>query len=169
VTRRLLNLLTALSLLLCVAVVALWVRSYWRYDLTGARLGGAVALVGSYRGHLLWAAELRDEHKGAGEWYGHDSGGRADAESTWQFLRTNAAFNVLGFSYTGDVQTSMPLRVMVTPSWSAALVLAFLPGRRLAHARRRRRRRNENRCAACGYDLTGNVSGVCPECGESSR
>jgi hypothetical protein len=27
--RHLLNLLTALSLLLCVAVVALWVRSYW--------------------------------------------------------------------------------------------------------------------------------------------
>jgi hypothetical protein len=22
-----------------------------------------------------------------------------------------------------------------------------------------------NRCRACGYDLTGNVSGVCPECG----
>jgi len=20
-------------------------------------------------------------------------------------------------------------------------------------------------CGACGYDLTGNVSGVCPECG----
>jgi hypothetical protein len=30
--RRLLNLLTALSLLLCVAVVALWVRSYWVAD-----------------------------------------------------------------------------------------------------------------------------------------
>src|SRR5687768_14337477 len=33
--RRLLNLLTALSLLLCVAVVALWVRSYWRADVLG--------------------------------------------------------------------------------------------------------------------------------------
>ena len=30
--RRLLNLLTALSLLLCVAVVALWVRSYFAAD-----------------------------------------------------------------------------------------------------------------------------------------
>jgi hypothetical protein len=30
--RRLLNLLTVLSLLLCVAVVILWVRSYWRAD-----------------------------------------------------------------------------------------------------------------------------------------
>ncbi len=22
-------------------------------------------------------------------------------------------------------------------------------------------------CAACGYDLTGNTSGICPECGDS--
>lgn len=26
-------------------------------------------------------------------------------------------------------------------------------------------RRPKNGCANCGYDLTGNVSGVCPECG----
>jgi len=27
--------------------------------------------------------------------------------------------------------------------------------------------RDPSRCSACGYDLTGNVSGVCPECGLS--
>jgi hypothetical protein len=26
-------------------------------------------------------------------------------------------------------------------------------------------RRNLPTCLACGYDLTGNVSGTCPECG----
>ena len=26
-------------------------------------------------------------------------------------------------------------------------------------------RRDAGRCVACAYDLTGNVSGVCPECG----
>ncbi|UCE61532.1 MAG: hypothetical protein JSU63_07235 [Phycisphaerales bacterium] len=30
---------------------------------------------------------------------------------------------------------------------------------------RRWRRRRRNSCLGCGYDLTGNVSGVCPECG----
>ena len=30
--RRLFTVLSALSLLLCVAVVVLWVRSYWRWD-----------------------------------------------------------------------------------------------------------------------------------------
>jgi hypothetical protein len=27
------------------------------------------------------------------------------------------------------------------------------------------RRRRNKLCLTCGYDLTGNVSGVCPECG----
>ena len=29
----------------------------------------------------------------------------------------------------------------------------------------RRHRRSLGRCPDCGYDLTGNTSGVCPECG----
>jgi uncharacterized paraquat-inducible protein A len=28
-------------------------------------------------------------------------------------------------------------------------------------------RRARGQCAECGYDLTGNTSGVCPECGTS--
>lgn len=32
---------------------------------------------------------------------------------------------------------------------------------------RRRWRRRHGRCTQCGYDLTGNVSGVCPECGRN--
>jgi hypothetical protein len=33
--------------------------------------------------------------------------------------------------------------------------------------RRRRIPGDEPFCANCGYNLTGNVSGVCPECGEN--
>jgi hypothetical protein len=29
-------------------------------------------------------------------------------------------------------------------------------------------RMGPNSCAECGYDLTGNESGICPECGEST-
>ncbi len=29
------------------------------------------------------------------------------------------------------------------------------------------RRRRSGQCATCGYDLTGNISGICPECGKS--
>jgi len=31
---------------------------------------------------------------------------------------------------------------------------------------RRHRRRRRGECIGCGYDLTGNESGVCPECGQ---
>ncbi len=31
---------------------------------------------------------------------------------------------------------------------------------------RRWRRRKRNLCVLCGYNLTGNTSGVCPECGK---
>lgn len=34
--------------------------------------------------------------------------------------------------------------------------------------RRAERRRNTGRCMACGYDLTGNVTGACPKCGRPS-
>ncbi len=32
-----------------------------------------------------------------------------------------------------------------------------------------RERRSENRCSDCGYDLSGNTTGVCPECGAGRR
>ncbi|MFH1746136.1 MAG: hypothetical protein ABIG44_03725 [Planctomycetota bacterium] len=32
---------------------------------------------------------------------------------------------------------------------------------------RRYRRRKRGFCVPCGYNLTGNVSGICPECGEA--
>ncbi len=35
----------------------------------------------------------------------------------------------------------------------------------VAYGMHRRRRREAAACRSCGYDLTGNVSGTCPECG----
>jgi len=44
-------------------------------------------------------------------------------------------------------------------------IVAVVAGRRMR--RRRRIRAWRGLCETCGYDLTGNTSGVCPECGES--
>jgi hypothetical protein len=30
---------------------------------------------------------------------------------------------------------------------------------------RRLRKKPPNQCIKCGYNLTGNISGICPECG----
>ncbi len=52
------------------------------------------------------------------------------------------------------------------PTWLVATVLAVYPTVAIARGPLRRwRRRKRGACVACGYDLTGNVSGVCPECG----
>jgi len=49
--------------------------------------------------------------------------------------------------------------------WAVALLLGVLPCYVLVHGcLRRRYRRRHGRCLTCGYDLTGNTSGVCPEC-----
>ncbi len=47
-----------------------------------------------------------------------------------------------------------------------ALVLTTHLVSRIRRSILRRRRLRMNHCLECGYDLTGNVSGVCPECGE---
>ena len=52
---------------------------------------------------------------------------------------------------------------VVIPMW---VPLAFVAVPTIA-AWRRQRRRPPGHCQ-CGYDLTGNVSGRCPECGEAA-
>lgn len=51
-----------------------------------------------------------------------------------------------------------------TATWGAAGLLVLRVPAWLRYCRRRRR----NLCATCGYDLHGNVSGRCPECGTAA-
>ena len=53
-----------------------------------------------------------------------------------------------------------------SPFWIPFLVFGIYPA--IAFVRgplRRWHRRRKGLCVKCGYDLTGNISGVCPECG----
>ena len=61
----------------------------------------------------------------------------------------------LGISFSADV-----------PLWASSVFLATYPT--IAFIRgplRRWRRRKRGECVNCGYNLTGNVTGVCSECG----
>jgi hypothetical protein len=49
--------------------------------------------------------------------------------------------------------------------WFLLLIFAVLPALWL-RKRMSRLRLKDGMCPSCGYDLTGNVSGVCPECGK---
>ena len=63
--------------------------------------------------------------------------------------------------------TYIPL--LQLPFWLLAVALAGAPAFLLGHAAYERyrgaKRRKTGLCSHCGYNLTGNVSGRCPECG----
>jgi hypothetical protein len=65
--------------------------------------------------------------------------------------------------------TAVAVKPIWASSWAQALTVPaiVIAGGWLMLTPHRRNdwRRLMGRCVACGYDLTGNVSGVCPECG----
>lgn len=77
----------------------------------------------------------------------------------------------LGFIYE-QLSNVYPDRIyrsahIVVPLWMPLVVFGSYPA--IAFIRgplRRWRRRKRGLCIRCGYDLEGNISGTCPECGE---
>ncbi|UCE62367.1 MAG: hypothetical protein JSU63_11760 [Phycisphaerales bacterium] len=55
---------------------------------------------------------------------------------------------------------------LTAPLWAVVVLFGIYPAIVFIRGpRTRRQRKTKNLCADCGYDLTGNESGVCPECG----
>src|SRR5688500_17921214 len=188
-TRRLLNLVTLVSLVLCAAAVALWVRSYWVADSfawrrappDGATRVSASAALHTGRGGIMWQ-EVRTTRP-AGDarpdgpphvqftpgWHTDPRpravGGGNPAMPFWRRLR---------FGYDGNAPLTSPGRIShrcaCMPLWFPALLAATAatPGLAAWQGRRRRRRRAAaGNCARCGYDLRASP-GRCPECGVTS-
>lgn len=62
--------------------------------------------------------------------------------------------------------TAIGSRAIAVPHWLVAVACSAYPvTQTLARARRRARRRRRGLCVMCGYDLRGNESQRCPECG----
>ena len=65
-----------------------------------------------------------------------------------------------------DSCPTVSLRMFRTPIWTVpAFLIAYPIFAFIRGPMRRWRRRRRGVCAGCGYNLTGNESGVCPECG----
>lgn len=183
--RRTLAAMTALSLLLCVATAGLWVRSYRRADFAcyQRRLGASPYLLtwqGMIQIKLVTCSHERRtgwEHFSGDEWgiiidYGrgvHRWEDPTSPSARGTQHRCGPFVYGAGTFYNAGVQTSPPhsytFHFLTFPAWSLCSLLAILPACRVWRLYHRRARLNVGRCRRCSYDLTANVSGICPECG----
>ena len=169
--RRLFTIASVVSLLVFVATVGLWVRSYWQLDTL------------YYVGHN-WASVSVSSKWGAVTFGTRRIAGLGDPEHAWHFHSGRADrlsfgiphYSLFGFSTSGfadKVQTAFGAyqyedKYLTVPFWFILVCPAVLPVFYVLVDRRHHRRNwplSCNRCPSCGYNLTGNTSGVCPECG----
>jgi hypothetical protein len=185
VRRRLLNFLTVLSLLLCVAVCVLWVRSYgdgdWfivKWDRQVPRgpwvtrewelfsAGGGVRVAAdwtAYRGRRQHAP-ADDPSPGWRVYHAkiHDA-----EDGVWVSSRGRRR---LGFGAdrwdTGIPREKWHGRVnrLIVPHWFLCAVFTSPPLLSGVGIVRRFRQRTAGLCPACGFDLRA-TPGRCPECG----
>ena len=174
--RGLFTISSAISLLLCIAVCTLWIRSYWLGDtVTWANADGHRRIrtaSGSLSIHLAledWSTVparfqplryQRDDWSTPMNWHVFLSPNPGNVHTSWEFA---------GFAWyqLRNTRTGARSVISVTPFWSLALVTAVPPliwvTRRL---RDRRRRAQAGLCPTCGYDLRATPD-RCPECGAS--
>ena len=196
---RLRNLVTLLSLLLCVTVVTMWIRSVVAYDAWGKwyRRADAVEYSGGRRvetrvdsrfrglesvngglgiGGWRWDQAKRSQATFAMEWEPAPDEDRLGWGRIVAPARpTGVPFGCMSTRMRGGMGFAVVdsprwpagggVRAVVVPYWFLAAATAAYPLWRLARLRLRRRNAAHIPCPRCGYDLTANLSGTCPECG----
>jgi hypothetical protein len=162
--RRLFTTLSALSLLLCVAVVVLWVRS-WRVATAFGWDGGAAA-GGTYRDYYVVS---REGHLSCIALRVTGSDGRRSRFFLDEFKSApgeegESDVQLAGFGYKREESAEFGYRRVIVPYWALTATFAGYPLLVLGRRFRRRRRRALGLCPTCGYDLRA-TPGRCPECG----
>ena len=182
--RRLFTILSAVSLLLCVAIAAGWVGSYFAYvHVADGSLSRPTAFVGrSFQGKL---------HLERRSYWGYEPGWtvdrrrirRGDVAGEWWYQTPSIAHTFLGFGmYSGTCYiwpeylypgVAMPLSLsdprfrrdkyvgLAVPYWAILAIFIVLT---LWLNAKRPRPRKIGFCPTCGYDLRATPD-CCPECG----
>ena len=170
--------LSALSLLLCVASVGLWARSYWRYDVLShfsARtlrnpeeldfMSCGWGTIGLGRNVVV----VTSSNVGLSNAVGWNLLTLRDPGRFQPKIPKSAGFEWGGLGWThwtNSVGPGLPLiehRTLLLPCWVLVLLFAILP---IVWSRSelRRRRVKVGLCRVCGYDLRATPD-RCPECG----
>jgi len=171
-TRRLLNLLTALSLVLCVAAAVLWHRGERRReDFCYCRPSWSVGLDshgGSFVIHQISSGPYSMAPGFAWEDRTHDRAPPFDAGVLERngYAPAVYAWGGFGFVNAKGAAPGFRQRFLTLPAWSVCVAAAVLPARAALRRSglRRRLRRSRGLCPACGYDLRATPD-QCPECG----
>lgn len=176
--RRLFTLASAASLLVRVALIALWVRSYQHFD--GFIVGSSSAdySLQSRRGGAFILRVEAPDYFGIHGWQSTTPAIAADINRVdWGELQgwsplfsqeeppNGRAFVARKSSTRG--YSVIPAWLIAAPYWPFAAVLAATPLGHLVRSLRRQRRRRLGLCLYCGYDVR-TTSDRCPECGTAA-
>ena len=170
---RLFNFMAGVSLLLSVATVALWARSYWHLD--DVRL-----FPNPQRFWLLRSADgrlhLQQTWASGPFWQGFRTEYVSGQLGSAVYSNLPFQWRIAGFGYgqltvPSGTNLTLTAHVYLMPHAFAAMVFAIVPalwlGARLRH-RTRRARLAADLCARCGYDLRAS-SERCPQCGTVAK
>jgi hypothetical protein len=180
--RWLFNGLAIVSLVLCVATLFVWAWSYHsserfifpRWEREGEWIfrsandigvgSGGIGFEQLVAGQPSQCIESIREEQLADKRSPHYSYPPAYPDFPWFMARKTFGFS-FGHFAEGQAGNRPLIRnfEIIAPLWFPAILLSVPPSIWLA--RQRRKRKLRGCCAKCGYNLTGNVSGVCPECG----
>jgi hypothetical protein len=175
--RLLLNLAATLSLLLCIAVACAWAAGSRRprvWGWSGETVSLAVYADGS--GLAVRWLDTKPEYRARAA---HPVGSTAtrietptgftSAESVGMRspFDTPEGWERWNFGYASLAFPANHQWWVLVPSWLPLLATMLAPAAWVG--KRLRGRRAAGHCQQCGYDLTANASGRCPECGAAAE
>ena len=180
--RRLLNVLTILSLFLCVATAIAWVRSEFRSDSAyrfRERYGGPALELHSFssvNGSLCYGYWFA-QSVGKPPWSNVNMRWRVESKpapargQSIAYMR-KGGFYFFGFGARRDYYppassgvTNQEQWAVLLPHWFVMILFALAPAHWTRTQLSGRRRQHGSLCAACGYDLRETAE-RCPECGK---
>jgi hypothetical protein len=186
IRRRVFNIAAGVSFLVLVAVVSLAMRSAWQMDVLTRGIDGNRTM-GLFSGDdqitlLLWQVTgYRNNGQGFASPFRHEQQPN-DRLARLMFLQLrwegfgglpddprivdwgSFQYGLSGFRQA-DENPTIHCAYFSVRYWVVGIPFAIMPLATSIRIYRNRRRRTSGSCVHCGYNLTGNASGACPECG----
>ena len=180
--RRIFRFASILSLIFCIASIALWMRSHykagfvdflwWNEHESMDKSVGTEMYWGSGGGQVVMATTIG--HGQENLWYAQTYGSRK-----FRFMYGEKPLRSRYGVYAGDPKyllvrlgfgCFLPSRtgwILAFPIWAATAVSSVLPALFFTSVWKRRSLRQSGHCPRCGYDLRATPD-RCPECGSVS-